>query len=90
MKVEFNTDKRDLTLAERGLDFREAPLVIENAVDTISDTRFDYREERLLTFGRLRERLVVVVWTPTEIGIRVISMRKANNREQRRYRIRMD
>ena len=90
MKVEFNTDKRDLTLAERGLDFRDAPLVIENAVDTISDTRFDYPEERLLTFGRLRERLVVVVWTPTEIGIRVISMRKANNREQRRYRIRMD
>jgi uncharacterized DUF497 family protein len=90
MKVEFDPDKRAITLAERGLDFLDAPMVIGNAVDTLPDTRLDYPEDRLVTFGRLLERLVVVVWTPVEDGIRVISMRKANDREQRRYRNRMD
>ncbi|WP_295528861.1 BrnT family toxin [Novosphingobium sp. Chol11] len=78
-----------MTLAERGLDLCDAPLVIGNAVDTVEDRSFDYPEDRLVTFGRLRERLIVVVWTPVEHGIRVISMRKANEREQRRYRARM-
>ena len=89
MKVEFDPVKRELALAERGLDFLDAPLVIDDAVDTLQDTRFDYPENRLVTFGRLRDRLVVVVWIPIEHGIRVISMRKANDREQRRYRTRM-
>ncbi len=39
----------------------------------------------MVTFGMLNARLVVVVWTEMEDGIRVISMRKANAREQRRY-----
>ena len=89
MEIEFDTLKRDATLSERGLDFLDAPDALETAVDTVEDTRFDYPEVRLVTFGRLHDRLVVVVWTPTERGIRVISMRKANEREQRSYRTRM-
>ncbi len=76
MKIEFDPDKRNHTLAERGLDFLDAPLVIDDAVDTLQDTRFDYPEDRLVTFGRLRERLVVVVWIATDSGIRVISNAK--------------
>ncbi len=85
MKVEFDPDKRNLTLAERGLDFFDAPVVIENAVTTFEDTRFDYEETRLLTYGLLQGRLMAVVWVEIESGMRVISMRKANDREQKRY-----
>ncbi len=89
MDIEFDPAKREATLRERGLDFLDAATVIESAVDTVEDMRIDYGEVRLLTFGRLNHRLVVVVWMETERGIRVISMRKANEREQRRYGIHM-
>jgi uncharacterized DUF497 family protein len=85
MKVEFDPAKRAITLADRGLDFLDAPLVIENSITTFEDTRFDYEETRLVTYGRLNERLVAVIWVKVEDGIRVISMRKANDREQKRY-----
>jgi uncharacterized DUF497 family protein len=85
MKVEFDPIKRNLTLAERGLDFLDAPIVIENAVTTFEDTRFEYEETRLVTYGLLNRRLIAVVWVEIEGGMRVISMRKANNREQKRY-----
>ena len=85
MEIEFDPIKRDLTLADRGLDFRDAPVVIENAVTTFEDTRFDYEETGLVTYGLLGGRLVTVVWVEIEGGMRVISMRKANDREQKRY-----
>lgn len=90
MKIEFDPDKRALTLVERGLDFLDAPVVIENSITTFDDTRFEYPEPREVTFGFLGGRLVAVVTTPIEGGIRVISMRKANDREQAKYRKRMD
>ena len=89
MKIEFDPIKRDLTLADRGLDFVDAAIVIANSVATFDDVRFDYPEPRLVTYGFLDDRLLVVVWTPIHLGIRVISMRKANNREQARYKARM-
>ncbi len=85
MFIRFDTEKRQRTLIERGLDFLDAQSVIDNAVTTFEDTRFAYPEIRMLTFGLLEERLVVVVWAEIEDGIRIISMRKANDREQRRY-----
>jgi hypothetical protein len=38
-----------------------------------------------VTYGWLGDRLVAVVWTPRDDIRHVISMRKANDREQRRY-----
>jgi len=85
VKVDFDPAKRDITLKERGLDFADAALVLAGAVVTLGDERFDYPERRFQTFGHLNGRLTMVVWTPVPGGIRVISMRKANEREQARY-----
>ena len=90
MKVEFDPDKRDLTLAERGLDFLDAPEIFDGRERTSPDLRFEYPEPRNLTYGFLRGRLVAVVWTEIEDGIRVISLRKANEREQASFRRGMD
>ncbi len=49
------------------------------------DSRRDYSEERRLTPGRLEGRLFAVAYTPRGKVIRVISARKANEREQRKY-----
>ena len=59
--------------------------MLEGPVFTFPDERFYYSEERCITAGMLGGRMVIVVWTPTEEGRRVISMRKAIDREQARY-----
>lgn len=89
MKLDYDPAKRAITLAERGLDFDEATEVFGGEVLTLADERFDYAEPRFQTFGWLRDRLTMVVWTPIPDGRRIISMRKANDREQARY-VRVD
>ena len=49
------------------------------------DERFDYGEERIITMGHVNNRLHVVVYTQTNDTIRIISARKANRRERKRY-----
>lgn len=56
---------------------------------TTVDDRFDYAEQRLLTFGMLHGRLARIAWTPTANSIRVISMGKCNEREQAHFTARM-
>ena len=90
MAITFDPPKREKTLAERGLDFRDADKVFADAHLTIEDDRKDYGEARRITVGRLVGRLVVVVWTPRGDDHHVISMRKANAREQKAYGPRLD
>jgi hypothetical protein len=82
--ISFDPAKRAWTLTERGLDFADADQVFAGARLTQEDDRFDYPEPRFQTYGWLGERLVLVVWTPTETGIRVMSMRNCHDKESRR------
>jgi len=59
--------------------------VFDGNVLTIADDRLDYGEPRFITIGRLDGRMVVLVWTPRGEHRRIISMRKANEREQAAY-----
>ncbi len=52
---------------------------------TGQDSRQDYEEDRFITVGLLDARLVVLVWTPRGEARRIISMRKANDREKTLY-----
>ncbi len=45
----------------------------------------DYNETRFVAYSMLDKRLHVVCFTETQAGIRVISFRKANSREVKRY-----
>lgn len=49
------------------------------------DTRKNYGEARYAALGYLSGRLHVLIFTPIDDGVRVISLRKANKREVRRY-----
>ena len=82
MEIEFDPEKRTLTLAERGLDFLDAPLIIDGRLaKTVPDLRFDYGEDRLVTFGWLDNVAVAVVWTESEAVRRIISMRRMHDGE---------
>ena len=89
--VPFDWDetKRGATLATRGLDFADAPIVLDGVCVTFEDARRDYGEPRFITLGELVGRVVVVAWTQRNDVVRIISMRKANDREKRLYRERL-
>ena len=89
MRITFDPIKRGRTLAERGLDFAQAKEVFAGKTFTREDDRFDYGEDRWITVGLLDQRMVVVVWTQRGKTRHVISMRKANEREQATYRNRL-
>lgn len=80
MKISFDRAKRETTLNDRGRDFLDAGELFDGPNFRLVDDRHDYGEERIVTIGRLHRRIVVVVWTQ-----HIISMRKANDREQARY-----
>jgi uncharacterized DUF497 family protein len=85
VQIEYDPDKREQTLSERGLDFARAAEIFAGHHFTAEDFREDYSEPRFITVGLLDSRMVVMVWTPRGEVRRIISMRKANEREQARY-----
>jgi uncharacterized protein len=87
MEIEFDPAKRALTLKRRGLDFLDAPKVLAGRTYTQVDDRLDYGEERLITFGHLDGRAVVVVHVDREGLLRVISMRHAHKKEMDHVRL---
>ncbi|AOV98544.1 Protein of uncharacterised function (DUF497) [Edwardsiella tarda] len=85
MKIEYDQNKREKTLLERGIDFARAGEIFAGMHFTAEDCRQDYGEIRKITVGKLDARIVVMVWTPRGNVRRIISMRKANEREIKRF-----
>ena len=84
MQITFDPIKRDKALSERGLDFDDAALIFAGVTLDIEDTRKDYGETRVICYGLLEGRMIVVGYTPRGADRHVFSMRKANEREQKR------
>jgi hypothetical protein len=82
--ITFDPKKRAATLAERGLDFEDAERVFAGATFEVEDKRKNYGETRILCFGALRGRIVVIGYTPRGAVRHIFSMRKANDREKAR------
>ena len=85
MKITFDPAKRNLTLEARGLDMAEAAEIFATEILTVEDDRLDYGETRFMTVGYLTGRMVVLIWTSRDAVRRIISLRKANAREQAQY-----
>lgn len=83
--IEYDPAKRAATLAARDLDMDRAGDIFDGPHLSIQDTRQDYGEDRYVTVGHLDGRMVILAWTWRQGHIRIISMRKANGREQTRY-----
>jgi uncharacterized DUF497 family protein len=84
MRITFDSAKRDKSFAERGLDFADAAFIFAGTTLEIEDRRKDYGETRMICYGFLEGRLVVVGYVPRGEGRHVFSMRKANEREKKR------
>ena len=85
MRIEYDSTKRDTTLRDRGLDMADAGAIFDGPTITIKDDRRDYGETRYISVGFLDGRMVFVAWTLRGAARRIISLRKANTREQEVY-----
>lgn len=85
MKLEWNEKKNQINYAKHGLRFEDAEFVFQSKTISFKDDREDYGEERFITLGELKNRVCVVVHTQRDLVTRIISMRKANEREKKIY-----
>ena len=85
MKLDWDEAKRNWTLRERGLDFADAALIDWDQALTLEDARQGYPETRFITFAPIKGRLCVLAWCYRNGAMRIISMRKANAREVKKY-----
>ena len=85
MKLDFDPAKSDRNIAERGLSFQRVEAFEFAAALIAEDVRKPYPERRFQALGHVDGRLHMLVFTPMVDGIRVISFRKANSREVKRY-----
>jgi uncharacterized DUF497 family protein len=81
-KFTWNDSKSESCFSKRGFDFEYASQVFDD-VDrkVIEDTSMSYGEKRFQIVGQIEGRLFVVICTPRQDKIRIISARKANQRE---------
>ena len=88
MRVEWSEAKRKSNLRKHHLDFVDAKIVLEGAIISFEDDRFDYTEDRfsaIHAIPMLKGTVVVIAHTEREEAIRIISMRKATNNERIYY-----
>jgi uncharacterized DUF497 family protein len=81
----WDDDKHALNLMAHKVDFSSA-LSFEWERSIIwQDRRRDYGEKRFLALGKIEGRVHLMVFTPRGGYLRIISLRKANPKEVKRY-----
>jgi len=85
MNFIFDAAKDQANREKHGLPLSFGRDILMNAVMTLMDKRFDYGEDRFVSFGYSGGKLYVCVYVVREDTTRLISVRKANAREARRY-----
>lgn len=86
MRFAFDPAKSAKNERERGLPFAAALRLFDGPRLEWEDRRKDYGETRTNTLGEIEGRVFFVSFARREETIRIISFRKANARETRRYR----
>jgi uncharacterized protein len=84
-EFEWDPDKETLNVENRNLDFATASRIWDGSIVEKVDERRDYGEARIIATGEFDGSVLVVVYTWRGEARRIISARKANSREKRRY-----
>jgi uncharacterized DUF497 family protein len=81
----FDPAKAASNKALHGVDFADARDFDWETALVVEDVRRDYGEKRYVALGMIGERVHVMVFSPRGGAVRLISLRKANKREVKRY-----
>jgi uncharacterized DUF497 family protein len=85
MDISFDSAKSEKNLLARGISFELAAEFEWDSALLVEDLRKDYGERRFQALGLIGDRLHMMVFTPRANKAHVISLRKANKREVKRY-----
>lgn len=86
MQIEFDPGKDVINRAKHGISLEAAALLdIERSAIVRIDDRVDYGEPRFIAYGLIHGRLHAIWFTWRSDVMRVIGLRKANDRERKRY-----
>jgi uncharacterized DUF497 family protein len=85
VNISFDAAKSEKNVLVRGIPFERATEFAWNGALVIEDLREDYGERRFQALGLIGDRLHMMVFTPRANKAHVISLRKANKREVKRY-----
>jgi hypothetical protein len=86
MRFEWDEAKNEKNIRQRGVDFEDAAEMFEGPMLVRPDGRKSYGETRYIGFGFVQGRLMAVAFTERDPDIvRIISLRKANKREQANF-----
>ncbi len=86
MQFEWDEKKNEINIRQHGIDFADVADIFNYPMLVELDDRKNYGEERWTGIGLLQNRIAVVVYTERyQSTIRIISARKANSHEHRRY-----
>jgi uncharacterized DUF497 family protein len=86
MRFEWDEHKNRLNIRNHRIDFQDVPQAFQGPMLIDLDDREDYGEDRWVGIGMLRDIPAVIVFS--ECGqdcLRLISARKANRNERKRY-----
>ena len=86
MRLEWDINKNIQNIEKHGFDFTDAHELFEQPICVRRDARKDYGEIRYQAIGFIRKRLVVIIFTECEDHIRIISLRRANGREEKAFK----
>ena len=86
MQFEWDEAKNLENIRKHEIDFADVPPMFDGEMLIELDDRFDYGEDRCFGIGFLGSGIAVIVWTERRKNIiRVISARRANRHEQKRF-----
>ena len=85
MRFEWDENKRLANIRKHGFDFADVSSIFDSDTVTVEDDRYNYGEQRFMTFALLQGRIIAVVHTESDNLIRIISVRKATKYEQQIY-----
>lgn len=74
MKIEYDLNKNQTNIENRGIDFGIAVDFDWTTALVIQDNRQDYGEDRYIAMGRIDDRIHVLVFTVRDEAVRIISL----------------
>ena len=85
MEFEWDSIKSQRNIEKHGIDFTDAVRIFERPTLTVVDNRRDYGEKRIAAMGTVEDVILYVVYTVRDGIWRIISVRRANCRERKKY-----
>ena len=90
MRFEWDPEKSEANLRDRGFDFEFATLIFEGPTLEAQDRRRDYGEIRIVATGLADDIALTLVYTDKhdargDTVRRIISARRSNRRERKAY-----